>query len=92
MRNNKSIPIEGAIYIFIFSIFFLFSFKLIRNLMPPPMIGKDKIVGYAQYFGYPIYFDAVVFLLFLSMPALAALVILTRQKFVRFKKNDSKKP
>jgi len=87
MGKNKSIFIEGAIYFFIFGMVFIFSFKSIRGFMYPPEIGKEKIVGFAHYFGYPFYFDTIVFFVFIFSPVIVAFLILLRKKLVKFKRN-----
>ena len=40
----------------------------IRSLFPLPIIDETKSVGYAQYFGYPIYFDTLAFNFFFLSP------------------------
>ena len=45
--------------------------KTIRNFFLPPKITANKIVGFAQYYGYPFYFDY----LFLFIIILAPIII-----------------
>lgn len=57
-----------------------FTFRYFRSLFYPPKIAENKIVGYAQYFGYPLYFDTLLFFFFIMMPALMFFYILFRRK------------
>jgi hypothetical protein len=41
----------------------------IRAFFPYPEIFSIKIVGYAQYFGYPLYFDTIYIFLLILMPS-----------------------
>lgn len=50
-------------------ILFLTNFRTVRDSIPPE-IGEHKIVGYAQYFGYPLYLDTFVFFAFILYPIL----------------------
>ena len=57
-------------------------FKVIRAFFPPPEITKDKLVGFAQYFGYPVNFDTYIFLLIIFLPV-AVLFILSVKKLIK---------
>jgi hypothetical protein len=57
------------------NIFLLLGFKKIRTSLPPPEIGSDRLVGFAQYFGYPLYFDAFLFFLLLFSPILLFIIL-----------------
>jgi len=46
------------------------TFKKIRALLPPPEIMSNKIIGFAQYFGYPLYFDTIFVLFLIFLPVL----------------------
>lgn len=49
-------------------------FRNIRSIFPN--VGRDKsIVGFAQYFNYPIYFDIFLLLIILIIPFTAYLII-----------------
>lgn len=60
MLKNKSnlfvLLTLGTFYLIVFILF-----RNIRALFPPPEIYSNKIVGYSQYFGYPFYFDNILF-------------------------------
>lgn len=45
-------------------------FRKIRDTLPPPAIDQTKIVGYIQYYGYPTYFDTVIFFILILFPLL----------------------
>lgn len=36
-------------------------FRSLRSYFPIPPIGSEKIVGFAQYNGYPLFFDTFLF-------------------------------
>lgn len=55
--------------------FFLVSFKKIRSLLPPPEINSNKLIGFAQYFGYPLYFDTIFFFFLIFVPILTFIFI-----------------
>lgn len=63
---------KKVVYFFLFSAFvdilIVFVFRFFRFLFPPASIGSEKIIGYAQYYKYPLYFDNVVFFVFLFAP------------------------
>lgn len=50
--------------------FLLIYFKKIRALLPPPEISSNKLIGFAQYFGYPLYFDTIFFFFLIFIPIL----------------------
>jgi len=50
-------------------------FNLFKNLFPIPQIGSQHIVGFAQYNGYPLYFEMWLFILFLLVPIIISLLI-----------------
>lgn len=62
----------------IFGFLMLISFKRIRGLFPIPDINSEKIIGYAQYYGYPLYFDTLLFFSFLLVPAVAFYLLYKR--------------
>jgi hypothetical protein len=47
--------------------------RQIRALFPLPEIGSDKIIGYAQYFGYPLSFDTLLFFALILVPLFVVL-------------------
>lgn len=61
-----------------YGLFMLISFKFIRTLFSIPEINNEKIIGYAQYYGYPLYFDTLLFFSFLLVPAVAFYLLYKR--------------
>lgn len=60
--------LEGLLYFcFLVGVIFL-SFRTVREMFDPPLIGEHLIVGYAQYYGYPLYFEAVILFIVLLSP------------------------
>lgn len=53
---------------FLSTLVIFLSFRAIRNIFPIPHVNDNKIIGYAQYYGYPFYFDTVLFFIFLLLP------------------------
>lgn len=74
---------KELIQIVIFSLILIFSafvlYKKMRGLFPPPQIGSEKLVGFAQYFGYPIYFDTIFFFLIVSIPLIVTIILKIRK-------------
>ena len=78
MKNKKSVKeiYLAAVAIFLFEIFLLLVFfRQIRSFFPPAEIEKSSIAGFAQYFGYPFYFEAIVFFAVISSPFLIVFVL-----------------
>lgn len=73
--NLGKIAIKSlVISIFIISVLTL-NFKGIRTLFPVPEIGKDKLIGFAHYYGYPLYYDTIFFFILIFIPILNFSVI-----------------
>lgn len=51
-------------------LFLMLTFKKLRIFFPPPEISNEKLIGFAQYFGYPFYFDTLIFFLIIFLPIL----------------------
>ena len=45
-------------------------FRTLRDLLPDPELKGDTSIGYAQYFGYPLYLDTFLFFLLLLLPVI----------------------
>lgn len=82
MAKKKSIYIKRKILLGIaFSLWILgilllvLKFRELRNIFPPPKIEDDRIVGFAQYNGYPMYFDTIVFFSLIFSPVLILLAV-----------------
>lgn len=72
------------LFILISSLIFFINFRIIRSYMLPPMIGQDGTVGFTHYFGYPFYFESIVFLIFFLAPFFVILI-----KKVKMMGNDN---
>ena len=81
-RGNCLI-LEAFIYFITSTVVVFLSFRTIRDLFPPPRITENKIVGFTQYFGYPFFFDTIIFFLFVISPALIFLLIKIRRDTLR---------
>jgi glycosyltransferase involved in cell wall biosynthesis len=70
-RSNNEFKkvIMKTIFVYLLSMAILFaSFRKIRALIPPPEISEEKLVGYAQYFGYPLSYDTYIFIVIILLP------------------------
>ncbi|MDO8621275.1 MAG: hypothetical protein Q7R31_03260 [Candidatus Levybacteria bacterium] len=72
--------IKFVIYLGLFDLTLFLSFRFLRTLFPLPEILGNKIIGYAQYFGYPIYFDNLVFIILFFIPALIFLILFNKKR------------
>lgn len=52
-----------------------------RNMFPPPRIGSEHIIGFAQYEGYPLYFEMWLFILFLLIPIALSLLLFVYSRY-----------
>lgn len=68
-----SLYFSELLFIFVF-------FRLIRDGFPEPEIGVAGIIGYSQYFGYPIYLDSILFYAFILMPLIFCYILFERRK------------
>lgn len=74
-KNSSKKVIKKTVVVSIVLVFCMLAyFKKIRSFLPPPEITKDKIIGFAQYNGYPINFDTGFFLLIVFLPVLILFV------------------
>lgn len=64
----------------VFEFFMIFTIEYLRPLFLNTAISENKIIGYAHYFGYPLYFDSVIYTLSVLFPSIA---------FILLKKNES---
>lgn len=58
----------------------LLGFKKLRALVPPPQISDGKLVGFAQYFGYPLYFDTAFFFALILVPFVTFVIFYKKNK------------
>lgn len=72
MKSNGSIPkyfyLKLIVLWLIVVVIFTFLVRDIREFFPFPIIDETKSVGYAQYYGYSIYFDTLAFDIFFFSP------------------------
>lgn len=79
-RLNLKDFIKFVIYLGLFDLALFLSFRFLRTLFPLPEILGNKIIGYAQYFGYPIYFDNFIFIILFFLPALLFLILFKKKR------------
>jgi len=53
-------------------------FRVLRMIFPPPKIGTDQIIGYAQYFGYPLNFETILVDSIIILPAVILFLLSIR--------------
>lgn len=80
--HKKPVLIIASITIAVWLIL-LINFRSFRSLVFGPEIGKEKIVGYTHYFGYPFYFDTILFFVFIFVPLCVAAATIYIQKKVK---------
>jgi len=73
-------------FVFLFILFFnLLFFKPLRDNLPPSMIGRSDVVGYAQYYGYPFYLDTVIFFILIFHPIILFALLKIFEQYKRRK-------
>ncbi|MBI2613663.1 MAG: glycosyltransferase [Candidatus Levybacteria bacterium] len=80
LTQKLKILIEGLFYITIVYSIILLNFRHLRSLFSPPKINQSEIVGYAQYFGYPLYFETIILFIFIFTPILVFFVLSKMKK------------
>lgn len=83
MRKNQKLKvlIEGFLYIAIIYLIILVSFRQLRSLFSPSKVIEGEIVGYAQYFGYPLYFETIIFFIFILSPIIIFFILSKIRKY-----------
>ena len=81
LTQRLKIVIEGLFYISIIYLAILLSFRQLRSLFRPVKITEDDIVGYAQYFGHPLYFETIIFFVFILSPILVFFILSKIRKY-----------
>jgi hypothetical protein len=68
--------------IILYSLFFIvlcgviaLSFRWIRDILPDTQLDTITSIGYAQYFGYPLHLDTIIFFIIIFSPVLFFAVI-----------------
>lgn len=65
--KNKKVFITAITLIMLEIIILFATFRQLRLLFHPAKITDAKVIGFAHYFGYPFYFDTIIFFfIFLS--------------------------
>lgn len=82
LKHDYLRTVVKTIIVSVVVIFFIMAaFKKIRAVFPPPEITKDKLVGFTHYFGYPIYFDNMIFLLIIFLPVVILFIFSFKKLF-----------
>ncbi len=61
-----------SVILFVLYFLILFEYRQLRSFFPKP--SKEDVIGFAQYFGYPLYFDNFIFLAIILSPILAFII------------------
>lgn len=81
LSQKLKILIEGIFYISIIYLIILLNFRQLRSLFSTPKITQGEIVGYAQYFGYSLYFETIIFFIFILSPIIVFFVLSKIRKY-----------
>ena len=81
LNQRLKILIEGLFYIAIIYLMILLSFRQLRSLFSPPKITENEIIGYAQYFRYPLYFETIIFFIFILSPIIVFFILSKNKKY-----------
>lgn len=84
----KRFLIEWVLYWLLLAVVLIAYFKKLREMDISPEIDSNKIVGFSQYFGYPVNFDSVFFFSFLCSPVVIIIFILIKNKILNKIKNE----
>ncbi len=78
MNKGKSteLIIEYLSTTFTFLFLIVLFLRQIRSFFPVQKIGKEKIIGYINYYGYPGNFDNLLFLLIILSPFFSLIIIM----------------
>lgn len=80
ISKHKNILISNALFLLFLLGIFAVSFRKLRDIMPDPAISKETSIGYAQYFGYPLYLDSIIFFILMLSPVLFFTLVKILQK------------
>ncbi len=67
-KTDKVRVIKYMLAVFLLEVLILFSVRPVRDYFDGPDIASKKIVGYTQYFQYPMYFDYFFFMCLVLAP------------------------
>jgi hypothetical protein len=68
--KQRKVIIGFVFYVSIALCILALLFRTLRDILPDPELKVDTSIGYAQYFGYPIYLDTFLFFLLLLLPVI----------------------
>lgn len=78
--KDRNIVIQ-CIFLLIILLGIIFaSFRTLRDILPDTQFESNTSIGYAQYFGYPVYLDTVIFFLLVLTPFLFFLIMNNKHK------------
>ncbi len=86
--NIKHKKMFWSCFIFLFFIIGVSAvcFRYLRNIFSNHQIAKSASVGYAQYFGYPLYLDSILFFVIVFSPIIFYIIVkLARYRNKRIK-------
>lgn len=81
LTDKLKILAEGIFYIFLIYAFILINFRQLRSFLSPPKTAEGELVGYAQYFGYSLYFETIIFLIFVLTPVVILFILSRIRKY-----------
>ena len=70
ISRHKNIIVPTVLFILFLLGAFALSFRKLRDVMPDPAVNAETSIGYAQYFGYPLYLDSIIFFILIISPVL----------------------
>ena len=70
ISRHKNIIVPTVLFILFLLGAFALSFRKLRDIMPDPAVNAETSIGYAQYFGYPLYLDSIIFFILIISPVL----------------------
>ena len=88
ISKHKNIIVLTVLFILFLLGTFALSFRKLRDIMPDPAVNAETSIGYAQYFGYPLYLDSIIFFILIISPVL----FFTFIKLIQKSKSPVKKP
>jgi len=80
---TEKIKIFGEVFLYLYIIYsiILLNFRQLRSLFNPPKVTEGEIVGYAQYFGHSLYFETIIFFVFILSPIVVFFVLSKIRKY-----------
>lgn len=80
ISKHRNMLISNALFLLFLLGMLAVSFRKLRDMMPDPVIGRETSIGYAQYFGYSLYLDSIIFFILILSPVLFFTLIRILQK------------